>query len=694
MGGGHISGAAIDMHRKELLENSYKDVLVNSKASSEHSLNNWITVIEDILLQIDENSLQGISIAVPGPFDYNKGVCLIRGLDKYEGFYGINVRQSILNRLNIPGKELPVIFNNDAHCFAAGEAVFGAAKNYSRLIALTLGTGFGAAFYSCNRVITQGKNVPKNGELYNIPYKAGISEDYISTRWFLQTYQQQTGEKLHGVKELYERAEKDVTARNIFSEFGKYLGQILVPVILSFEAECIVLGGNISKAGEYFLPSLQKQFEEHNCNIKILFSSLGEKASIMGSAQLLTEKMLPVSDPQSKILRKTNQVLIPAEKPDSPKGSYDIYPAFPLSGDFMETGYTALAEAIKDKQTVIIEGYAGVFWDELVTSLNAFFIKQNKKVTWYCAEAAFKSEEEINEMLEPYLGGDDPIFGTIYPGELIDFFDINKLSAFSFSAGADINIIYGCGSSLIVKEGFLIYADVPKNEIQFRSRASSITNLAANNCYSPKQMYKRFYYVDWIVLNKHKKSLLPRIDIIADTQRPGNPVFTDGYSFRETLTAMAKSVVRVRPWFEPGVWGGQWIKENISQLNQEEVNYAWSFELITPENGLLLEYKKLLLEVSFDFLMYHGNKAISGDSAKRFGDEFPIRFDFLDTFNGGNLSVQCHPTPTYIKQNFGENYTQDETYYILECSEDASVYLGFHSDIDANTFKIALENSF
>jgi mannose-6-phosphate isomerase class I len=203
-------------------------------------------------------------------------------------------------------------------------------------------------------------------------------------------------------------------------------------------------------------------------------------------------------------------------------------------------------------------------------------------------------------------------------------------------------------------------------------------------------MYKRFYYVDWIVLNKHKKSLLPRIDIIADTQRPGNPVFTDGYSFRETLTAMAKSVVRVRPWFEPGVWGGQWIKENISQLNQEEVNYAWSFELITPENGLLLEYKKLLLEVSFDFLMYHGNRAISGDSAKRFGDEFPIRFDFLDTFNGGNLSVQCHPTPAYIKQNFGENYTQDETYYILECSEDASVYLGFHSDIDANTFKSLL----
>lgn len=407
------------MQRKDLLAATYKNLPLNSKASSENILNTWASVINSILLQINENDLQGISIAVPGPFDYNKGICLIKGLDKYDGFYGIQAVDSIINRLCVREKQLLVAFHNDAHCFAVGEAVFGAAKNYSKIIALTLGTGFGAAFYSCNCIITEGKNVPENGELYNIPFKEGAAEDYISTRWFLQTYWEQTGEKLPGVKELYERAEKDIIAQNIFSEFGKNLGQILVPFILSFEAECIVLGGNISKAGRYFLPTLQKQFAEHSCGPKILFSSLGEKAALMGSAQLLTEKMLPVTDPQSKTLRKTNQFLIPLEQPGTPKDRYDIYPAFPLSGDYMEAGYTALAEAIKDKQTVIIEGYAGVFWDEIVTSLNAVFIRQDRKVTWYCADAAFKSEKEIDEMLKPYLGGDDPIFGTIYPGILI-----------------------------------------------------------------------------------------------------------------------------------------------------------------------------------------------------------------------------------------------------------------------------------
>jgi hypothetical protein len=206
-------------------------------------------------------------------------------------------------------------------------------------------------------------------------------------------------------------------------------------------------------------------------------------------------------------------------------------------------------------------------------------------------------------------------------------------------------------------------------------------------------MYKRFYFVDWVVLNRHKSAIIEKVDILCDGQRPEEVTWMEGLDFRAALGAMCRHVFRVRPWFEPGAWGGHWIEKNIPGLPLDVPNYAWSFEMIVPENGIILESGRLLLEASFDWLMFRHAKEVLGNCHERFQTEFPIRFDFLDTFDGGNLSVQCHPRENYIRDNFGENFTQQEAYYILDTKENAHVNLGFQDGVGQEEFRQELEKS-
>jgi mannose-6-phosphate isomerase class I len=397
---------------------------------------------------------------------------------------------------------------------------------------------------------------------------------------------------------------------------------------------------------------------------------------------------------KNKDLRKSGQFLLPVSKPLCAAGKYDIYPSLRINDDQIYKGFASLARKIKRFRTVAIDGYNGVFFDLFQVQLDKILTKDGYKISWKKTSDFYKPECQILEMTAPFLGGEDPLFGRRTTLNLEDYFIMERLISVRPEEDYDINILIGPGAALAKWESLLIYIDIPKNEIQFRSRAGTVSNLGTTFVSDPKKMYKCFYFVDWVVLNKHKQKTLPSIDIFVDGQRPEIPVWMEGTILRETLWYMSRNVFRVRPWFEPGAWGGTWIKNNITGLNKNVLNYAWSFELITPENGLLIDSSSILCEVSFDCLMYQQAEAVLGDCYQKFGTDFPIRFDFLDTFEGGNLSLQCHPRPLYMKDNFGESFTQEETYYILDTKDNASVFLGFCDNIEPENFRKDLEDSF
>ena len=396
-----------------------------------------------------------------------------------------------------------------------------------------------------------------------------------------------------------------------------------------------------------------------------------------------------------KAIRKTTQHLAPAKRKKLPAGTYDIYPAFPIASGSIGLGYDTLASRIIESgaRTVTLDGFSGVFWANVGYHLDIALSKLGISVCFVSIDQALRSADQVDEMIRPCLGGDDPLFGKRYQGVLRDFFSSDRLTAIRPDPGAQITVLYGTGAALAGWDGLLVYFDVPKNEIQFRSRAGHAVNIGTTRTENAKAAYKRMYFVDWPVLNRHRVEILPEIDIIVDEQRPDEPTLMAGDVFRRSLDTMAHNYVRVRPWFEPGPWGGQWIKQRIPQLSEEARNYAWSFELISPENGIAFESDGITMEASFDFLMLHNHTEVLGDFAGRFGYEFPIRYDFLDTFNGGNLSLQCHPRPEYVNANFGETFTQDEAYYILDCEPGARVYLGFKEGVDPKEFRADLERS-
>jgi glucokinase len=288
IGGSHITAARVMPQHCSIQPDAKIRRKVDSNADAEYILNCWSEALQS-LCDPDKMDVTKIGIAMPGPFNYEEGISLIKGMNKYESLYGLNVRERLSSAIGIKPENL--LFRNDAEAFLHGEVVFGKIPSTSKTIGVTLGTGLGSA-KSADGVTTDVFRAITN-------MHDGIAEDYISTRWFQKRCGELSGNTLTNVEELLNHT--DTALRdNLFDEFGANLGAFLNAFAVDEQADVVIIGGNIAKSMDMFSAQTLRQIS--NKNIVIKQSILWEDAALIGAACSWPEAELLAKQADGRLL--------------------------------------------------------------------------------------------------------------------------------------------------------------------------------------------------------------------------------------------------------------------------------------------------------------------------------------------------------------------------------------------------------
>ena len=382
----------------------------------------------------------------------------------------------------------------------------------------------------------------------------------------------------------------------------------------------------------------------------------------------------------------------------SARGTYDKAPAITLPEEYRAwvgaEAWQQLAEPLLrgTAKTLAVDTYPGCDLPGVIEQLRA--VLPQARVIDVEAAAAL-SVERLDALLRPQLT-DDRVFGVLSHHVLSDFYDYERLTAL----GREVErlpgpvVVVGWGAALVpVAFDRLVLADLARWEIQQRQRAGAPSWRADDADDDALRKVKRGYFVEWRVADRHKRTLLDRVDHVLDLNGPVEAAkLVDAATFHRGMELAVQQPFRVVPFFDPGVWGGQWMREAFDL--DDAPNYAWCFDCVPEENSILLRVGEDTVELpALDVVLSQPRALLGERTFARFGAEFPIRFDFLDTVDGQNLSLQVHPLTDYAFQTFGLPYTQDESYYLLDAGEDAVVYLGLRSGTDPEEMAAALRTA-
>jgi len=386
--------------------------------------------------------------------------------------------------------------------------------------------------------------------------------------------------------------------------------------------------------------------------------------------------------------------------PGQVRRNYDRFPATELPADVriyrspeLWATLATAARSTKSRPLLVIDTYPGVDLTELCEAVSRHMPE------FTCIdieEEAAHNSAHIEETISGFLTS-DPVLGVMSNLTIDHFYVADTIRRIRDEVAATTRptVVIGWGASQVAMRDYtLVLADLPRWEIQQRHRAGAPNWRANNGTSSAQEKFKRGYFVEWRAADRHKKTLIPRIDYLLDTTRGVmDATALDGRHYRAALESLTNRPFRVVPFFDPGVWGGEWMRERFD-LDADAPNFAWCFDCVPEENSLLFSSRDATIETpALNLVLTYPQELLGEAVVDLFGAEFPIRFDMLDTMGGQNLSLQVHPLADYIQQHFAMPYTQDESYYILDATDESTVYLGVKTGVTQEDFATALTDA-
>jgi len=370
---------------------------------------------------------------------------------------------------------------------------------------------------------------------------------------------------------------------------------------------------------------------------------------------------------------------------------YEPNPRYPARDGEVTRGWPAAAASLPAPPFVLaVDGPGILDWHRLIAGLTQALQERGMTTERLDIRRSYATWDEILARTASNVLADDPDFARLASGTLTDMLDdIQRPSR----PAEGVLVVFGPGAAL-VQHDVLWYADLPKRYAEAAINAGEAVNLGQPDgagCGTTK----RLFYIDWPLLDRHRAGIAGRIDRWLDLQDPTAPASLDGTALRRTIAELARQPFRTRSTFNTTPWGGHWAQRSLG-VNQGARNTALGYELIAPESGVLIgDRAEAQVEIPFQLIVsQHPEDILGPDVYDEFGSSFPIRFDYLDTVDGGNLSVHCHPQADYMRQVFGWPYTQHESYYVVVGGEGRRVFLGLRGDVDIAAFERAAHDAY